>query len=143
MNIKTVGKEIGIVAAYGALGFGLGCLAGKLGKAPILKTGGYFSVSMVASCILDSIVKSMAKKHKWNFSSVKFINVATRSILTIALAVSGLALGLLSPMGAGIAVGISLAFEAIPLTVGLFAKYGGNDCTYSESLRKKSTLYQM
>lgn len=142
MEIKHVGAEIAKLTFAGGLGFGLGCLAGKIVKGPVLMTGALYGVVSVAKYAMDLATKSLATKHKWNFSTFNFASSLTAAIASTALAVGILALGILSPAGAATLLGISLAFDAIPLAMGLYAKYNGKDMLYSDAKKNEGAFYR-
>lgn len=127
----------------GTLGFGIGCLVGKLMKGPILLTGGVYSINIIATNGLDLLVKSLANKYEWKLSTVKYLTALTGILTTSALAVSLLAIGILSPAGMGLMIGIGSVFAAIPLGIGLYAQYGGKDMSYGLAKKQTGTFYQI
>ena len=142
MEIKNVGAEIAKLTFTGGLGFGLGCLAGKVFKAPILMTGALYGVVSVAKYSMDLLAKTLATKHKWNLSTYNFTNSLSGAIASTALAAGTLALGILNPVGAATLLGISLAFDAIPLAMGLYAKFGGKDMPLVDAQNNNGAFYR-
>lgn len=136
-----VALNAGKLAISSGIGFGLGCLVGKLSQVNMFLTGGLFAVTSAASTGLDILVKSLAGKYDWNLSTVNYITAATQVLTSLALSVSCLALGILSPLGFGLAVGLGVAFSAVPLGLGLYAQYGGKDMTFAEAKKQEGVFY--
>ncbi|MFQ5729647.1 MAG: hypothetical protein ACE5GN_04740 [Waddliaceae bacterium] len=132
ISVKKIVSEAGKCVFWGGVSFGLGCLAGKIVKAPVLKTGGLYALAAVASQGLDLLVRVLAKKYDWNLSTVKFFDALSSAATAVAMAVSALALGIFSPTGAVGFFVLGLLGSAFPIGVGLYAKYGGRDCLYQD-----------
>ena len=143
IRVKKIAAEAGKCAFWGGVAFGLGCLAGKVVKGPIVKTGVLSAIAAVASQGLDLLVKTLAKKYDWNLSTVKFLDALSSTAMAVAMAIGAFALRILGPGGAIAALGLGLLGSAFSLGVGLYAKYGGMEIPYSEVHKRDESFYKL
>ncbi len=135
VQTKNILLEVGKGTLVTALGFGAGCLTGHLVSGPVLITGAIYSISALASFALDHLAKFLANKFDWNLSTVKFVQALAGAVLTVATSVALFAMGIFGPIGLGVTLGVGLLLSAaLPLGLGLYAKFGGKDMVYKDAV---------
>lgn len=152
MKVET--KEALIEVGKGALvtvvGFGMGCLAGHMVKGPLSIrgivpiVGAVYAIVALANFCLDLLVKFLAKKYDWKFSTMKFCQALVGAAFAVAAAVALFAVGIFGPVSFGVTLGLGLAFgAAMPLVIGLYAKYAAKDLSYKQSVLSNEFIYKM
>ncbi|NGX42088.1 MAG: hypothetical protein K940chlam7_00364 [Chlamydiae bacterium] len=145
-DIKTVGQEVIEFAIAGAIGFGGGCLGGYLGESPVLMTGGVYAIYAVAIHGLRLLTRFLAEKYEWNFSTVKFLSVASNAVFMAALIVTSVALGILNPTGGIVMGALFLSFLGFEVARGLYVKFAGKgekDLPYLKALKSEEFIYKL
>ena len=140
-DIKAIFVETGTFFSSGVAGFGIGCFVGSHAKSPVLMIGVVYAISTVVVYGLKFLVESLAEKYNWNLSTVKFLNAASAAVIAVAFAVTTVALGIFSPVGAAVPGGIVLLMSGVSVGMGLYAKFGEKDPLYSEALKNKGLFY--
>jgi hypothetical protein len=136
MNVQTkqILKDVAIGAVQGVFSFGVGCLAGKIAKGPILMTGALYGIAAVANYALNKLAQFLANKQKWNISTYQFSLALVGAALATAMSVTAFALGIFGPVGLGVTLGLGLLIPAYHIGVGLYAKFNKKDMPYPDAV---------
>lgn len=136
MNVQTkqILKDVAIGAVHGGISFGIGCLAGKIAKGPILMTGALYAIAGVASYALNKLAQFLANKQKWNVSTYQFSLAIVGAVLATAMSVTAFALGIFGPVGLGVTLGLGLLVPAYHIGIGLYAKLSKKDMPYPDAV---------
>lgn len=143
MEWRDIGTEALKYSVTGFAGFGFGAVFGKFADHSPFETGALFAVSFIASKALNTLVRKIALKHDFQLSTYHIVKRLADTALKLATAVALFAIGVFSTTGLLFAGGVSLAFCALDIGLGVYLKYSQQDDLLDDVVIDKQTPWSI
>ncbi len=127
MDWRDIGTETIKYAVTGFAGFGFGALIGSVNEGSPYVSGGILGVAFVASRALSQFIRKFAIDRDMHLSNYHITKHIAGTLLKLATAAAFFAFGILNTTGLLVMGGVSLAFCAVEIGIGLYIKYSESD----------------
>lgn len=99
MNWNKIGVEVGLGTLYTSVATGVSCAFAKFMGTPMLLSGIITAITMIATCVLNTLCNWLAQRFNWNQSTANFIALSIGALITVASIVASVAFNCITPWG--------------------------------------------